>query len=344
MSNSEAKTKPASARKLRKLRTDGSVAQASDATGFLGAAAGTVAILILVGSVAAGLTQIFDVAIAAAELPFDEALRAAPKEIGRRVVLLVAPIAAASLIVSVIVTIIYNGGIIFAIKPVVPQMERVSPLAGLKRVYGRRGWIETGATALRLTLWLGFAALVGWLWLPGFAGAAQCGLPCQARLAIPPAWLIGVGFAVILILSAGTDMLVQKSLFEFEQMMTESEVKQERKEAFGDPGIRKERRRRQREEPPDPKAIGLSRANMCFFDETGAVAIRYHPQMARIPRICHKGSGFEAHEMRRTMGEAGMAVVESAEIVRGCRGIAPGGAMAADLYEPFAKALKKGLT
>lgn len=344
MSDTEAKTKPASPRKLRKLREEGNVAQASEAASFFGAAAGTIAVLVLAGATLAMLVDIFEVVMLAATLPFDEAVRAASSETFHRLAFIVAPIAAAPIVVGVVATIVSNGGIVFAIKPVTPQVERVSPLSGLKRIYGRRGWIETAVTFVRIVVWLAFVAVVALVWLPAFAGAVQCGLPCQARSAIPPLWLFGMGFVAVLVLAAGADVLAQRSIFLFEQMMTESEVKQERKDAYGDPGIRKERRRRAREEPPDPNAIGRENANLCFFDDEGAVAIRFHPKMARIPRVCAKAKGGEAVEMREAMAGAGFTIARSDEVVRGCRAVVLGGPLPSEHYEAFVTALEEATT
>ncbi len=344
MSDTEAKTKPASPRKLRKLRQEGTVANSTESAGFAAAAAGIVVLLALTGVALTSLFELFEVVATAMTLPFDEVVRATSADVLWRLVMVVGPIAGASVFVAIIVAILYNGGILFSTKPVAPQLERISPVSGLKRIYGRRGWVETATTFLRIFLWLAFVAILAWIWLPRFAGAVQCGFPCQARTAVPALWLLGIGLIVVFVLSAGADMLIQKSLFLFEQMMTETEAKQERKEAFGDPGIRAERRRRQREEPPDPSAVGAERANICFFAGNKAVAIRYHPQQARVPRVSARLTGDAAKALRDRLTSAGLPVVESAQLVKGCWSVEPGGAMPTDLYEPFSKTLRAAMS
>ena len=343
MSDTEAKTKPASGRKLRKLRQEGTVANSTETAGFMAAAIGVVVVIAIFGASIRSFAEMFEVTATATTLPFDDAVRAASADMSWRLFKIVAPVAGAAVLTAVLVAILFNGGLPISAKPLAPQIQRISPMSGLTRIYGRRGWIETAVSYIRIFIWLAFVAIVGLIWLPPFAGAVQCGFPCQLSLALPPLWLFGVGLIVVLILSAGADLLIQKSLFLFEQMMTESEVKQERKESLGDPGIRAERRRRMREEPPDPQAAGVEKANICFFSGDQAVAIRYHPQQAKTPRVSAKLKGAAANQFKDRLASAGKPVVENDRMVKGCWGIEPGGAMPTALFEIFAKTLREAM-
>ncbi|WP_299285100.1 EscU/YscU/HrcU family type III secretion system export apparatus switch protein [uncultured Tateyamaria sp.] len=344
MSDTEAKTKDASPRKLRKLRQEGTVANSTETAGFMAAAIGVVVMIAIFGGAIGSLSGMFEVTATAMAQPFEDAVRAASADIAWRLFKIVAPVAGAAVLIAILVAILFNGGLPISAKPLAPQLERISPKAGLTRIYGRRGWIETAASFTRIFIWLIFVGIVALIWLPPFAGAVQCGFSCQLNMSRPALWLLGIGFVVILVLSAGADMILQKSLFLFEQMMTESEVKQERKEAFGDPGIRAERRRRMRGETTDAKAAGVDKANICFFAGDRAVAIRYHPQQAQTPRISAKLQGQAVGQFKDKLNGVGLPVVESDRMVSGCWGIEPGGAMPSDLYETFATTLREAMT
>lgn len=344
MSDTEAKTKKASARKLRKLRQDGMVASSAETAGYLAVASGLGIFLALFGSMIRSIYEMFEVTQTAMALPFGDAVRAVSADIAWRLFKIVAPVAGAAVCVAIVVSILFNGGLPISTKPLAPQIDRISPVSGLKRIYGRRGWIETATAFVRMSVWLVFVALVALIWLPRFAGAVQCGFACQIQTALPGLWLMAIGLIIVLLLSAGAEMMVQKSLFLFEQMMTESETKQERKESFGDPGIRAERRRRMREDPPDQNAVGVEKANICFYSKGQAVAIRYHPQQASTPRVSARLEGRAVAQFQDRLRGGGLPVVESDRLVKGCWGIEPGGAMPSDLYEIFANTLRAAMT
>jgi type III secretion protein U len=344
MSDTEAKTKPASPRKLRKLRQEGMIASALEAVGFVAVAVGVVTLFLVAGGIFVALMDLFDIAEDAMLLRFDDAVRAAAGDSAMRLFQVVAPVAAATVLTAIVVAIVSNGGIPLSAKPLAPQMERISPINGLKRIYGRRGWIETAASFGRVFLWLTFAALVGWALLPRFAGAVQCGFPCQAQAARPIFWVLGIGLVVLLLFSAWIDIILQRALFLAEQRMTATEVRQERREAFGDPQIRSERRKRMREEPADLTAVGVDRANICFYSGDRAIAVRFHPEQARVPRVTAKLRGAEAQLFRMRLAKAGLPIAESRAIVAACQAVQPGDALPMGLYELFASTLRKAMT
>ncbi|MFQ6550990.1 EscU/YscU/HrcU family type III secretion system export apparatus switch protein [Aestuariibius insulae] len=341
MSESEEKTEKASARKLRKQREDGSVPSSQELSGLVGAAVG---LLVLAGLAAVFLGRILDFY----RFPFEmmqenflDALDSAASTYSRLMTLILGPILGLSIFVSVIVAIIYNKGIVFAFKPVTPQIDRISPMTGLKRIYGKRGWVETGISSVRLVIWLTFASFCAYLIIPDLFSLFSCSIGCSTKVVEPLAWFYVLGAVMVFLLSAGADMIVQRSLFLSEQMMTKSEVKQERKEQGGTPEIRKERRRRASEDSKSADAIGPGRANMCFFSPEGAVTIRYHPEHAPLPRVTAKGTSSEkVRDLRENVRERGMPEMQHDFIVKTCLKKSPGDAIDSEIFEEFALALR----
>lgn len=342
MSDTEAKSKPATKRKIRKLREDGMIPNGQDVAGLGGSAAGLLALAAVTYLFAGNLGSVFEATVEDRGQPFDLILGATVEKLGTLVFMTVAPVAGAAVLIAILTAIVFNGGILFAIKPVMPQIDRISPVSGVKRIYGRRGWIETAASYVRIVVWLIFAGLVGWLSLPPLVNSFACGVPCQASILIPPVWMLLLGAVAIMLLAAGTDMLIQTSLFQFEQMMTQSEVTRERKEQHGNPDIRRERKRRERDGGVEKESIGNDRANMCFFNDTGAVGIRFHPQKAPIPRITTVArTTEEIHALREELRAKGFPEMENDMLVRGCMTAAAGASLDTDLFGTFATSLRQ---
>jgi type III secretion protein U len=343
MSETETKSRPASANKLRKLWQEGIVPRSSELAGFVAVAVGVVMLFAMAGGILVAATELVDIAEEAIRKPSDEALRGMARDIAVRFFGVVAPVAGVTVFTAIVVAIIYHGGVPLSAKPLAPQLERMSPAQGLKQLFGRRGLIETAATFVRVLLWFLFAGLAGLLLLPGFAAAVQCGFPCQAQAARLTVWVLGLGLVLLLLLSAGFDMILQRALFLFEQRMTASEVGHERRESYGDPQIKAARRSRLREEPPDPSAIGAERANICFFAGDRAIGVRYHPQQAKVPRVAAKLSAGAAEQFRARLAQAGLPVVESHELVAGCQAVELGVGLPTALYEVFATTLRAAM-
>lgn len=341
MSDTEAKTRPASQRKLRKLRKEGQVPQTTESTGYLGVVIGLLALLGSAPIAFAALLSLFDETFVAIETPFEDVLPDAPGLIGRPLGLILGPVVGAAVAAAVLGALVFNNGIVFAAKAVAPQVTRVSPLSGLKRIYGRRGWIETAMSLVRLGLWFAILLASAFLLLPRIVDATNCGVPCQAGTGARMAVTVLLGAVVTMLLAMAAEVAIQRGLFLHEQQMTETEVKQERKESFGDPGIRRERQRRAREAPPNPAAAGADKANIWIFHEDRALGIRYRPEDEPIPRVAARLEGQEAIRVRKAVTRSKTPLVENAVIVSGCGGVGPGDPIPSHLYETFATLLRK---
>ncbi len=341
MSDTEAKNKPASKRKLAKQREDGVVAQSNDLAALM---ASFFVLALMMGAFPLALIGTignFSTAAAVIDMPFKEAARIVVTQVGMQIVTLLVPISVAALGSSIIITIIYNKGIPFAIKPIVPKFDRMSPASGFKRIYGMRGWVETAQTFVRAAIWVASAGVVLWLALPQIFSLGLCGASCLVELSVD-LLLIFIPIAMILLVISGVfDMLIQRFLFQNEQKMSHSEVKRENKEQVGSPEIRQERKRRQREDSKGGEAIGVDKANMCFFWKNACVAIRYHPKYAPLPRISGKATTADAvQSMRERVRRNGFPEMEHKLITETSINTPNGDGVSEKIYVDLAQAMR----
>lgn len=340
--NTEEKKHPASNRKLEKQRKDGSVAQMSDPSALFGTAGGIAA---LIGTGFLGWETLASSLKAAPDiflLPFDEAREIQLNLTGSLIVSTVLPVLLGVLMVSVVLTLVMNKGVIFAMKPVTPDFKRVSMKSGFKRVFGKRGRSETLVGLIRLALWLGFATGVGWLWLPSLFNSVQCDTICMMQFAFPVAsWLI-FGAIVLMLIYAAMAILVQRKLFMHEQRMTDSERKRERKEQNGAPEVAKERNRRRHQDhmTSGPK-VTLEATTILVVGETGVIGIAYDPPEFHLPIVTLRRRGTEeADELIHAMERLGVPAVESDELVRGCMPSTKGEMIPIKMFQLFAVAVR----
>ncbi|MEP3636079.1 MAG: EscU/YscU/HrcU family type III secretion system export apparatus switch protein [Paracoccaceae bacterium] len=338
----ETKTDPASNRKLRKQREQGSIANGQELASFIACAAG----LLLLGTMAVVTwrrlaTGITDAALLF-EMPFDEAVEVGIAQLGETLFYIMAPLVGALFVIGFVASLLFNGGFVFSLKPVAPQLNRVSVKTGLTRIYGRRGWLETGISLLRLTVWLLFAGFIGYVWLPSFLAAPLCAGSCAVELAVPLAWTILIIAIIIILFSGVIEGVIQKNQFLHEQKMTKTEVKRERKDQFGSPEVSRERRRLMREAQQEGAAPGAKNGNLCFYTDDFAVAIRYLPPDEKYPYIVAKATDAAAvAELRASMKGKGRSETKAPAFVQNLTGAEMGSALDPKHYDDFVAALRQ---
>ncbi|MEM8691535.1 MAG: EscU/YscU/HrcU family type III secretion system export apparatus switch protein [Pseudomonadota bacterium] len=339
---SEAKKHAASDTKLRKQREKGSVASSAESSGFLACALG---LALLVGTASLIWTQLQDMitsSIYLIDMPFDEARNVSLFVLGRMLLFAILPILGLTLLTAFLTSLIYNKGFVFAMKPVTPQLKRVSPLGGFKRIYDRRGLMETPVSALRICLWLGFAIIFGVWPFVALLQQSTCTGVCMMAQILPILSILSVGAVVIFLLSAVTDMIFQKKVFLHEQRMTDTEQKRERKDQHGSPELRQERRRRMREANTPQREAKASRATMCFFFDDQAVGIEFRPPKVPLPYVVSKAeTPADADAMRKSLEAAGWPVKEDQFLTKAGLGRPLGEPLDESAYAAFIAAVQE---
>ena len=149
----------------------------------------------------------------------------------------VAPVA-----IVVFLAIVLVGGVqargVLSLQPLAPDLSRVSPLGGFKRLVSTQSLFTLLKAILKLSVlgFLTYTALGGaWMDLPGLGGADPAVTLTVIRgLVLRLVALVGVGFLVVAVLDYG--FAVWKH--EKELRMTRHEIVQEHRESEGDPLLR----------------------------------------------------------------------------------------------------------
>lgn len=340
MSETEEKKHKASDRKLRKQREEGSVPSARESSGLLSGAAGFAVIAALFMSLWSNLTEPFAILPDLITLPFDEAKEVALTHMLRIVGYSLFPVILIVLGVAVLSTLILNKGVVFAMKPVLPDLQRVSMVAGFKRVYGKQAFIEVTISIVRLLLWLGFCGIVIAIWLPSVVKSVECDLYCLSGYIVPMIKYLVIGAIFIMIIFAAADILVKNNGFMTQQRMTDTERKRERKDQSGSPEVRKERNRLKNEmKSGSSTPMSFKDTTILFYGESGVVGICYRPPEIELPVITARAKvGKKAEDYIVEGRKNRISLAYSEELVKGSLTTPPGGALSGDYFKAFAKA------
>ena len=209
-------------------------------------------------------------------------------------------------------------GFLFTFEPIIPKMEKLSPVEGAKKIFSKKNLFEFLKNVVKVCF-LGYLLYkIIWASVPELLtmcyGTVDDIFPSLKLMLKRLAVYTAFGYIVI----AVVDRLFQGRNFTKQMMMTKDEVKREYKEMEGSAEI-KQAQRQFRDEilnGPDP-AKAAKRANVVVTNPTHlAVGIRFKADEAPLPRICALGSGPTAKIIRETALAEGIPVMEDRPLAR----------------------------
>lgn len=337
---SEEKTDPASDRKLRKLREDGIVASSSLGPNLMGLAFGLLVAILLLPSIINRFREGFALAFDPATLsnPTD------PQLIEYFFLTINTPIAGVIgtiLVAAVGFKILINGGFVFAMSHVKPEFSHVSPISGIKKIFKASSLTDFAANLVRMAVLVIVGTILAWYWIPVLVNLDVCVPDCAQSIfwTIVRAFLIAC--AVLILVSVAFDVGVQKAFFLIEQRMTKTEVKQETKEMLGQPEIRQERRRLQKDTASMAGSVGLNVTTAYFTYGDRVVALAFDPVKTPLPKIAAKArNARETVEMIRRLDAMGIPGKEHEDIVSVCEVLPVGSSIPRSIFQPVALNLR----
>ena len=229
--------------------------------------------------------------------------------------LAVGPLVATCLLFAFVAPAVMGFG--FSTQALTPNAERLSPIAGLKRIFGTQGLGELVKSLLRIAI-LGAIGTVYYLayedrllmlsQLPVAAAAAQgFGLILGLLMAM------GVG----LVLLAVADVPWQLWTWKRRLKMTRQELLEEMKEMEGRPEVKGQIRRLQQQLASGRMMEAVPTADVVVVNPTHyAVALKYDPKKAQAPIVVAKGVDEVALNIRKVANAHKVAIVEAPPLAR----------------------------
>lgn len=317
-SSSQDRNLPASERKLQKARSDGQVARSTDLThlAVLGAAAAAVMTLspILFERLKLGLSQ---------QLSFDAATVLQTGTMLNRLQdmaltgLMGCVVFAAIIMTAIILSSITASGWVASLKPVMPDLSRLSPLKGISGLFSKKKLAEVVKMTVVSVILIVIAATF-----------LKSSISTIATLVLQPStsalrhlmdWLTtGMGLLLLVILVvAMIDLPLQTFLHKSQLKMSLQEVKDEHKESDGNPQMKGQRRAKQRELAQRSSIRAVPQADFVVMNPTHyAVAIQYDETTMGAPRVISKGADLLAMKIRDIAKAHDIPVLQSPPLAR----------------------------
>lgn len=208
-------------------------------------------------------------------------------------------------------------GFVPASEPLRFNLNRISPVAGMRRLFS----LEAVGELVKAVLFIvalgllggtfvyshlpAIAALSGLETANGFSYATHVG----GRLM---AWVVGAMAAL-----AGLDYLYQRWRTERELRMSRQEIKEELREQEGDPLLKAQLRSLRQKVARRRMTAEVAQADVIITNPTElAIALRYRAGETAAPRVLGKGAGYIAQKIREIGREKGIPIVENKPLAR----------------------------
>jgi flagellar biosynthesis protein FlhB len=330
------------AKRYADARLEGQVPRSRDLAHFI-VVGSAVAVLALAGGSLATASR----ALLTRGLRFDAATATEPARMAERLgelvsgaLVAVAPVFAVML-VAAIASPLLIGGWLFVPDVVLPDLERLDVVAGLQRFLSLRSLVGISKNVL-LTILL---AVVGGTYIVGhieqFAALASDALPTALSQLFT---LVLSAFALLTITlaaMAAIDVPYQIIQFRNRLKMTVQEVRQEERELQGDPRLKQQVRKVQREMARRRMMAAVPKADVVVTNPRHfAVALKYLEDRHRAPVVVAKGMDEVAARIRELAREAGVPQLEAPPLARALyQHVELGAEIPAALYTAVAQVL-----
>ncbi len=342
------KTEPATEKKLRDARRDGQVAKSREIANGLGIMAVFLVLRLWVGKMGTQFLDVFSsmygrisetVVFWHGYMPENDT-NFVFRQMLINVIIITAPILLVGLRVAFVSDVAQVGWKPTS-KPVKPKFSKLSPLSGFKRIFSLNTVVEFVKSLAKI----GLIVYICYNYLkdkwPLLLLVYDMPLLQALQLLARTVTDLGIRIAAVYMIIAAADFIYQKVKFAKDMRMTKQEVKDEYKQAEGDPQIRAKIRQRMQEASRRRMMQDLPRADVVITNPTHyAVAIKYDPEVADAPLVLAKGEDYLAAKIKEIARENNVEIVENKPLARMLyANVEVGQAVPPELYQAVAEVL-----
>ncbi len=318
------KTEPATQKKLSDAREKGQVAKSREIANGLGLLSLFLIIRFWVGNIGIQFLEVFSAVynkipevttLWSGYTPAQD-MKIMFQNIIVRILVILAPI----LIVSVLVAFISDVAQVkwkIAKKAMEPKLSKLNPVSGFKRIFSANSLVELVKSIAKILL-IGYVAFDyirdKWSYL-----YTLYDMPLMQALQLLAEVVteMGIRLSFFYMILAFVDYAYQKFKFAKDMRMTKQEVKDEYKQAEGDPKVKGKIKQKMMEASRRRMMQDLPTADVVITNPTHyAVAVKYDPEVADAPLVLAKGADYLAAKIKEVAKENHIEIVENKPLAR----------------------------
>ena len=309
------KTEAPTPQRLKKARKEGQIPRTQELGTWLGVAAASVLLPMLVGNAFEEVQKLFVQIGSVASHPEPEKISVLLGQALSSFMFTLLPLSLGLMVVGT-VSAAAQGGVTFATKAMKPTLKKLNPFPGIKKMVGTQGLWEASKALIKTAALATVVIVTSDRAQTLVASAGALPLSAVAETFTDSAILMFRVVAVTGLIIAVADYVVVRKKMMKQLKMSKYEITQEYKQSEGDPQMKAQR-----------KAVALSMSRNRMMSEVReadvllvnpthvAVALKYDPAKGA-PRVVAKGAGEVAAKLREIAGEARVPLVQDIPLAR----------------------------
>jgi flagellar biosynthetic protein FlhB len=210
-----------------------------------------------------------------------------------------------------------QSGLVFNVEKLKPDFSKFSPKKGLERMFGPDALVQFLKSLVKVAV---ISYLVWWVMKPflaTFPSLSALDVGAILPFAIDILKRLVYAVAGLSLVVAGADWMWQRHRFNVRMRMTKEEVKEDYKNAEGDPHIKARQRQIRMEKARRRMMQAVPEATVVVMNPTHyAVALKYEQGENAAPMCVAKGMDAVALKIRAIAEEAGVPVIEDPPLAR----------------------------
>ncbi len=242
--------------------------------------------------------------------------------LSRGVGLTMAPIMV-MMVTAAIVGVLLQGETVVALERIKPKLSKISPLAGLKKMFSAASLVEFAKSVVKVLVVGAIALTVAYSAVTQVAevqGLVPELLPDFARRHAMKMLVITL---VLVAVVAVVDVIWKRFDWRRKQRMSVQDIRDEVKDTEGDPQMRGKRAALRRERAQQRITTAVPRATVVLTNPTHfAIALKYEAGLDEAPICVAKGADLMARQIRKIARESEVPLVENKPLARALYAVA----------------------
>jgi len=228
-----------------------------------------------------------------------------------------APLFLAMIIIAVVMNF-FQTGPVFSFFSIKPDIKKLNPVAGFKRVFSKKMLFEAFKSFLKLTFFGSILFSVIRSLIPRISSLMMSDPDSYMATLLSLSTQLIFSLALAIMLVAIIDIIYTRKEFSKKMMMSTREVKDEVKRREGDPHVRNKMKEVQREAAKRTDSIKrVPEADVLITNPTHyAVAVLYDKNKMNAPFVIAKGAGSLAQKIKYFAGKNNVPTIENKKLAR----------------------------
>lgn len=318
----EDRTEAGTARRLQRAREEGQAPVSRELASLAGLTGASIALLMFAPAAASGLTRHLMVFIGqAGALDISHGVGGPLRLAALAAFYATAPVAFGSMLAAILAVLLQTGMLVH-LGAMRPNISRINPFAGLKRLLGSDGLVEALKSCAKIAvmtviIWQVLAGEMKALIASPFADAATL----AARCAGPVTHILIVVLLAQTVLAAA-DLLWVRLNHTSSMRMSRQDVRDEHKETDGDPKVKMRFRQLRMKRARKRMLAAVPKATVVIVNPTHyAVALVYDRARTAAPRVVAKGVDSMAARIREVAETNRVPLVVNPPLARALYGV-----------------------